>query len=103
MIALPPFLARVEAHDRLRGRVVHIDHFGNVVTTIHASQLPPAPLVVQIGAHHIDTFVRTYGGAAGLIALVGSSGYLEIAEVNGDAAARLAVLVGQDVLLETTA
>jgi S-adenosylmethionine hydrolase len=101
MIAVPPFLARADDRGRLCGRVIHIDRFGNAVSTIHASQLPSAPRVVQIGAHRIDTFVRTYGDAWGLIALLGSSGYLEVAEANGDAAARLGIEIGQDVWVET--
>lgn len=101
MIALPPFLARVEGSGRLRGRVIHIDRFGNAVTTIHGSQLRPTPLTVRLGVNQIDTFVRTYGEAVGLVALVGSSGYLEVAEVNGDAAARLGVQIGQDVFVES--
>jgi S-adenosylmethionine hydrolase len=100
MVALPRFLARRDAHDRLCGWVVHIDHFGNAVTTVHASQLPSAPRAVRIGTHYIDTFVRTFGDASGLIALAGSSGYLEVAEVNGDAATRLGIQIGQEVCLE---
>jgi S-adenosylmethionine hydrolase len=102
MIALPLFLARSDDQGRLCGRVVHIDRFGNAVTTVHASQLASAPRAVRIGARRIDTFVRTFGDASGLITLVGSSGYLEVAEVNGDAAARLGIDIGQDVWVETS-
>ena len=101
MIALPPFFAHVEGPGRLRGRVIHIDRFGNAVTTVHASQLTSAPLAVRLGVNQIETFVRAYGDTAGLVALVGSSGYLEVAEVNGNAAARLGVQIGQDVFVET--
>jgi S-adenosyl-L-methionine hydrolase (adenosine-forming) len=101
MIAMPRFLARVVGHGRLRGRVIHIDRFGNVVTTVHASQLPSTPLAVRLGMNQIETFVPTYGVATGLIALVGSSGYLEVAELNGNAAARLSVQIGQDVFVES--
>jgi S-adenosylmethionine hydrolase len=102
MIVLPRFLARSDDHDHLCGRVVHIDHFGNAVTTVHGSQLPSAPRAVRIGEHSIDTFVRTFGEASGLISLVGSSGYLEVAEVNGDAATRLGVQIGQGVWVDTS-
>jgi S-adenosylmethionine hydrolase len=103
MIAWPPFVARCEDRGRLRGRVVHIDRFGNAVTTVHAPQLTSVPRAVRIGEHRIDTFVRTYGDASGLVSLVGNSGYLEVAEVNGDAAARLGIRIGQEVWVEMRA
>ncbi|MGD9891582.1 MAG: S-adenosyl-l-methionine hydroxide adenosyltransferase family protein [Dehalococcoidia bacterium] len=102
MIALPRFLARRQGHGRLCGRVVHIDRFGNAVTTVHASQIPSAPWAMRVGRHRIETFVRTFGDGSGLVALVGSNGYVEIAEVSGDAAARLGIRMGQDVWVEAS-
>ena len=40
-------------------------------------------------AADVTAFVRTYAEGQGLVALVGSSGFLEVAEVNGNAAAHL--------------
>ena len=44
--------------------------------------------------------VRTYGEGRGLVALVGSGGYLEVAVVNGSAAAALGAGLGEPVRLQ---
>ena len=41
-----------------------------------------------------EGFVRTYGDGEGLVALVGSGGFLEIALVNGSAAHTLSAGIG---------
>ncbi|OPX20141.1 MAG: hypothetical protein BZ151_05345 [Desulfobacca sp. 4484_104] len=76
----------------LRGEVIHVDHFGNLISNIRFSELEiwrqGRSLEVLVGGHHRVRLVRTYGsGAPGeLIALEGSYGYLEIACVQGNAA-----------------
>lgn len=105
MLLLPPFRAEVGSGTALEARVVHIDRFGNVITTVRASQLTGSALggrrlVVTIGTQRIGRFVRTYGAGDGLVALIGSSGYLEVAEVNGNAAARTGASIGQRVVVE---
>jgi S-adenosyl-L-methionine hydrolase (adenosine-forming) len=106
MLAVPPFRATVRGRrEMLDGHIVHIDRFGNLVTTVHASQLRRAAVtgerpVIHVGSERIEGFVRTYGQGAGLVALIGSSGYLEVAEVNGSAAVRLGARIGQDVRVE---
>jgi S-adenosylmethionine hydrolase len=100
MMALPPFLASASASGVLLGTIVHIDRFGNVVTTVHASQLGSGQNAVRIENKLIPSFVRTYGDGAGLVALIGSSGYLEVAEVNGNAAVRLGARIGDRVTVE---
>ena len=81
--------ARVGA-GRVGGAVVHIDRFGNLVTSIHAEALAPlgSKVAVRVAGRTVP-LVRTYGelrrGTPG--ALVGSSNRLEIA-VNAGSAAR---------------
>jgi S-adenosylmethionine hydrolase len=94
MVALPPFRARERRDGGLEGRVVHIDRFGNVITSLHVSQLRSRPLVVHLADVSVTTYVRTYGEGDGLVSLIGSSGFLEVAEVNGNAARRLDVALG---------
>ena len=98
VMALPPFRARGGDGGVLEGRVVHIDRFGNAITTVHVSQLRGRPRAVRLGNASVTTFVRTYGEGTGLVSLIGSSGFLEVAEVNGNAAGRLGVDLG--VLVE---
>ncbi len=88
-----------EIHDdRIVGQVIAADSFGNLVTNITQSELAklgesPGKRHVVVGDDSVLRFVTTYGEAAPdeLVALVGSSGRLELAVVGGSAARRLGV------------
>jgi hypothetical protein len=84
------------ADGTLLGRIVHVDRFGNLLTNIDAAALrqlhplrPDRPPAVLVGDHAVTGIVTTYAEAAegGLLALVGSRGYLEIAVNAGSAQA----------------
>ncbi len=69
----------------LRGEVIRVDHFGNLITNIDAKTLKDfigknQPLV-QIGSLRISGITSTYGEVAPgeAVALIGSAGLLEIA------------------------
>lgn len=108
----------------LRGEVVRIDHFGNVVTSIDrltwveaytVEFCPPAlagaspvPLRfdsrkarVSFGWHSLNGLYHTYSqvpvGQA--LALIGSNGALELAVNQGNAASKLAIQIGDPVTL----
>ncbi len=81
----------------LLGHVMHIDHFGNLVTDIRSSDLPPGFTEVYVGGFRIDGISRHYMQEHGLLALIGSSGYLEIALCRGSAASHLGATVGDEV------
>ncbi|MGD0898601.1 MAG: SAM-dependent chlorinase/fluorinase [Thermoguttaceae bacterium] len=91
--------------DKIRGQVVEIDSFGNLITNIAAELFArrPTDTRVCVVCSIYETFgiYRTYGSqAAGtLVALVGSSGRLELALVGDNAAARLGVAVGTLVVV----
>ena len=89
----------------VEGRVIHVDRFGNLVTSIQAETVKrlsggAGVLTVQIGGRRMP-LVGTYGdlpsGGAG--ALVGSHGRLEVAIREGNAAARLRARRGAAVRL----
>jgi hypothetical protein len=94
----------VVSQDLLVGRVVYVDRFGNCITDIPEGALERflggagAPLV-RLGTHAVRRWARTYGEAAEgeALALIGSSGRLEIAVRGGDAARRLGVVIGDVV------
>ncbi len=74
-------------HDLIAGQIIHVDHFGNLVSNItaaHIADFSSSP-VIRLGDHppisHLST---TYADVAPgqSLALIGSSGLLEIA-VNG--------------------
>ncbi|MBM4321890.1 MAG: SAM-dependent chlorinase/fluorinase [Deltaproteobacteria bacterium] len=78
----------VREQDVLLGEVLYHDRFGNLVTNIRRDHLPgdPQDLLVEIGGRTTRGLVRTYAhGGAGLIALIGSTGLLEIAVRKGSA------------------
>jgi hypothetical protein len=87
----------------IKGTVVSFDSFGNLITDITAEMLAEVrhlpTLEVECGPHLINELVKTYGACptGSHVALIGSSGFLELAVVNGDAAARLGIAVGDEV------
>lgn len=99
----------VEADGVLRGEVVRIDRFGNVVTNLdrHACErLTGSTEGVQlsVGGQAIARFVTTYSdldpGEIG--ALFGSTDHLECAAPSASAAKQLGVAVGDPVELRCT-
>lgn len=81
----------------IEGRVIHVDRFGNLITNVHASDVRPGPVEVAIGNAVISAISRNYAEGDGLVALVGSNGYLEVAARNGSAARELSAGVGASV------
>jgi len=86
----------------LVGEVIFKDTFGNLITNIHADRLgdtPPGAWLVEIAGERIAGIGRTYGErqAGTLISLLGSSGWVEVAVVNGDAARLLTAGAGTTV------
>ena len=94
---------RVHVGDsRIEGEVCRIDSFGNLITDITADLLGEAEsdrLVVTCGTIQIDGLVTTYANRseATLVALIGSSGRLELAVVGGSASHETTIGVGQPV------
>lgn len=83
----------------LEGQVALIDHFGNALTTISAELLATLGSArVALGTRRLR-LVRTYGeaGADECVALINSSGMLELAARQASAAARLQLQVGAPV------
>jgi hypothetical protein len=75
----------------VRGQVVFVDHFGNLITNI-PSHLVPSPFTTEVTIQgQQPRWVRTYGEAepGTLVALFSSGGWLEIAMVQGNAAQSL--------------
>jgi S-adenosylmethionine hydrolase len=86
----------------IAGAVVHVDRFGNLVTSIRADSLDAVGATPRIRlAGRSVPLVGTYGdlerGQAG--ALVGSSGRLEVAVREGSAAARFKARRGTPVVV----
>lgn len=89
--------------------IIHVDHFGNLSTSLRREHLGPSrPAFVRVAGNEIQGLVDTFGERppGTLVALFGSTDYLIVSEVNGDAARRLGAGVGDPVevfLTPTTA
>jgi S-adenosylmethionine hydrolase len=86
------------------GEVIFRDAFGNLITNISAAHLAGTAATswaVEVGGERIEGILRTYGErpSGTLVALVGSSGWVEVAVVNGDAARQLTAGAGTTVWL----
>jgi S-adenosylmethionine hydrolase len=82
------------------GHVVHVDHFGNLVTDLEAGVIgDPQSVVIEVGGQRIFGLRRTYADEAPgePMALIGSSGRLEIAVPGGHAARWLKAQPGDRV------
>ena len=97
-LSLPPPSATNEA---VKGQVVYIDGFGNVITNIFPRLLKSIgeKSVIRIGNTTIAGIAQNYHQAkkGTLLALWGSSGFLEIAVCEGSAKKKLTVKPGDMV------
>ena len=84
----------------VRGEVMHVDRFGNAITNIPAAMLPDGPRGVHVQVAGRDLpLLRTYAdaGRCEALAVVGSSGHVEIAVREGSAADVLGLRRGDKV------
>ena len=81
----------------LLGHVIDIDHFGNLITDIRSTDLPKKAVVIEIAGYHIQGLMRYYQETNGLMAILGSNGYLEISIPGKSARAYLGAQVGDEV------
>jgi S-adenosylmethionine hydrolase len=95
-----------EADGLVKGVVLKVDVFGNLVTNFRAEDMTPESLEkgtvnLQVGSHAVTRLVPTFahGNAGEAIAYIGSSGYLEVAVNKGSASKTLGVGRGVPVLL----
>jgi S-adenosyl-L-methionine hydrolase (adenosine-forming) len=92
----------------LRGVVLKVDRFGNLITNITPQDAPalfvetPAPFKIAIGKREITEMQTNYAeGAPGeVFGILGSMGYLEIAANRGSAAQIVGAGKGADVNLK---
>jgi S-adenosylmethionine hydrolase len=76
--------------DVVRGSIVAVDRFGNVITDIEASRIPFAPFALLVRDVVLDRLEQNYGDAApGPFLIVGSTGSIEISIARASAAERL--------------
>lgn len=83
----------------ISGNIVHIDRFGNLISNIEKDLITgiSTDLTVNIGNREIKGLSRNYSEGQGLLALIGSTGRLEIALREGSAVQFLGVHIGDEV------
>jgi S-adenosylmethionine hydrolase len=79
------------------GQVLHVDRFGNLITNIRSNNLRGKNITIDVGGRRIQGMSDYYAQGEGIMAVVGSSGYLEISLRDGSACDFLAVEVGDEV------
>jgi hypothetical protein len=103
MLDWPEVVAKPQA---ISGSVLLIDGFGNLITDITAEMLDDGPkdqsIRISCGGRSVEGLCRTYGDRpeGTLVALIGSSGRLELAVAGGTAAMLLKARVGDAVAVE---
>lgn len=100
LMAFAPFEGRPGRWGELHGHVIHIDRYGNVVTTIRAGQVFPQ-FELHVGGAAVDRHFRTFADAPPGMPFchADSSGFIAIALNQGDAARALGVRRGDPVVV----
>ena len=108
MVVLPGQIAKRSADGALEGAVIHVDHYGNCVTSLRPQDFGTVDwrdceFVVQ--GRRVDRTARFYdeGSETEPFVLLGSTGYLEVALRQGSAAERLGIRTGDPVRAEPRA
>jgi len=103
---IPHFAEALLQTGKVVGEVLHIDHFGNIITNIMSTELEKAGvkskqrLSVRLKTRSFHAnLCRAYGDAAprGVLAVVGSHDFLEVAVNQGSASERFNASVGDSV------
>jgi S-adenosyl-L-methionine hydrolase (adenosine-forming) len=99
-----PILLEIPKPKRIQrgwlGQVIIVDNFGNLSTNLTGAHLAEeGEYKVVIAGHILQGLIRTFGEAklGELVVLIGEAGDLSISVVNGSAADRLRVGVGEPV------
>lgn len=90
----------------LEGQVIHKDRFGNLITNVSyetfSNFVDNSPFMIKLGLFGTHVVRSAYAEAmpGELLAIFGSTGYLEISESMGDASVRLGMGVGGSVTIK---
>jgi hypothetical protein len=106
IVAFPLPRPQVRPDGTIVGQVIHVDRFGNLITSITSRDLADHLLLrestIQIKGQSIRGIANSYaeGTPGKLLALIGSSAHLEIAVPGGSASQALEAKVGDEALLK---
>ena len=106
IVTFPLPRSQVHPDGTIVGQVIHVDRFGNLITSITATDLADHSLlgasVIEIKGQAIRGIANSYAEVTPgeLLALIGSEGHLEISVSSGSASQTLKAKVGDEVLLK---
>jgi hypothetical protein len=99
-----PVRLKIPVHKKVRegviqGAILAVDRFGNLITNLKPSDVPPSSKIILAGQREVTIFRKAYGeGKPGETFVVpGSTGYLEIAVKDGSAASLLNLKTGAPI------
>ena len=105
-VLLPSLKPEILKNANVKGRIIHVDHFGNCVTNIDRSLLGKEEVsaTLIVNGKTVKSFRQFYGEqqAKTLFAIWGSAGFLEISAQNRSAAKILKAKRGDSVVLRVT-
>jgi S-adenosylmethionine hydrolase len=87
----------------IRGEVLRVDKFGNLITNLTSAHLPQqGSFRLLINRNRVTQLVSSYaeGRENGVIAILGSAGFVEIAAYHASAAEVLGAGKGMEIILE---
>jgi S-adenosylmethionine hydrolase len=87
----------LDPEGNLIGRVLHVDRFGTLITNIKSNDLPGKDVVIEVAGYCIQGISDYYAQKEGVMAIVGSSGYLEVSLRDGSACDFLGATVGDEI------
>ncbi len=95
--------ARFE-ENKIVGEIIHIDHFGNLRTSILAKDMAlvsQQEVLIRVGSHTINGVNARYSDTASgsIVALFDSRGHVEIAVNSGSAAVTLGCRIGDEIIV----
>lgn len=87
--------------DKIEGEIIFSDHFGNCISNISQQAINGKSFTLECGTTFIDQLSNFYADAkpGGALALIGSSGYLEIAVRDGNAQKEFDIKIHDPVIL----
>ena len=94
---LPIVKPSLDSEGNLVGRVLHVDRFGTLITNIRSNDLPGKDVVIEVAGYCIQGISSYYAQNEGVMAIVGSSGYLEVSLRDGSACDFLDTIVGDEI------
>jgi len=92
----------LDPEGNLVGQVLHVDRFGNLITNIKSNDLPGKNVMIEVAGYCIQGISDYYAQNKGVMAIVGSSGYLEVSLRDGSACDFLGAAVGDEIKVIST-